>query len=209
MANDPYVTAEELKALLGITGTEYQDAAIELACAAARDVIDGYMGTEFTPTTETRYFTGRIGDLEMTVGDLSSITTLKLDRDADGVYEETLVEGTDFYLDPVNASLDTIPGRVITLRRPGSRRWPRWERSVQINGVFGWTEVPNAVKQASVFLANRWLNRTRSAPFGVLVATTNDAVAMARLGKIDPDVETLLGNIPGRVASGLVAIQLG
>jgi hypothetical protein len=53
--------------------------------------------------------------------------------------------------------------------------------------------------QAATILAGRYLKRARETPYGI-VSVGADALAAARLGRIDPDVAFLLDNIGGDVA---------
>jgi hypothetical protein len=64
-------------------------------------------------------------------------------------------------------------------------------RSVRVTGQFGWSEVPEAVKSATVILATKLVRRAREAPFGV-VSIGLDGGAM-RIARTDPDVMFLLG----------------
>jgi hypothetical protein len=50
------------------------------------------------------------------------------------------------------------------------------------------------VTQATTILAGRYLKRARETPYGILTIGT-DALAAARLGRIDPDVSFLLDNL--------------
>jgi len=56
--------------------------------------------------------------------------------------------------------------------------------------VFGWPSVPAPIKQATMILAGRYLQRSRSAPFAIL--TFGDGGEAARLTRSDPDVAMLL-----------------
>jgi hypothetical protein len=62
------------------------------------------------------------------------------------------------------------------------------EASVQVVGVFGWSAIPDAVKQAAILVSIRTFKRLDS-PFGV--AGFGD-VGIIRVGRTDPDVEALL-----------------
>ena len=59
-----------------------------------------------------------------------------------------------------------------------------------MTGVFGWSEVPAPVKQATTIMATRLLRRAREAPFGVVGLGLDNAPV--RIAKIDPDVAFLL-----------------
>jgi hypothetical protein len=63
----------------------------------------------------------------LSIDDLVVLTSVKIDRSADGVYEETWTNGTDFVLEPYNAASD-IP-RARTSRSGCGRRRARTCRS--------------------------------------------------------------------------------
>lgn len=205
-----YVTRADLKKILGIESDRtYSDLAIDWACASASRGIDAYKKTRYFPTTEIRYYTSRDPrSSRLWIDDLNSLTTLTVDDDGDGTYETTWVEGTDFVLDPANAELEGKPKREIVLLEQSGQRFPRWERAVRVSGSFGWASAPAQVTQAAILLANRFLNRSQDAPLGIVMALANEAVAMARIGRIDPDAAFLLDQLPGG-RSEVASIRLG
>lgn len=73
--------------------------------------------------------------------DLVSITTIKVDTDADGVFETTLTAGTDYRLWPYNAAAQDMPYRAVELVPIGGQlsAWPVAEYCVQIVGLFGYS----------------------------------------------------------------------
>lgn len=205
-----YITADELKATLEIATDEtYADADIDMARLGAQDIIDGYKQTRYTPATETRvysppprHFTGGglypIRERRLKINDLSTLATLSLDLDGDGTFETVWTQGSQFWLEPINAFADGIPYDAIVLRPQSGAVWPFYPHSIQIQGVFGWTTTPERVKQAAKILAARLLKRARETPYGI-VTVIGEAVAAARLGRIDPDVAASLDNEYGRV----------
>jgi hypothetical protein len=128
--------------------------------------------------------------------DLNNSTTavVTVDVDGDGVYETTWTRDTDFYLEPQDADLTGKPWNQITLRRQAGRQWPQTQYGVKVAGSFGWATAPGQVTEACSILANRYLKRTRETPYGIVTVGT-DALSMARLGKIDPDVAFMLDNV--------------
>jgi hypothetical protein len=62
------------------------------------------------------------------------------------------------------------------------------EATVQVLGVFGWSAVPIAIRQATIILASRLFKRLDT-PLGV----SFDELGALRVGRIDPDVEKLVG----------------
>lgn len=202
-----YVQVAELKETLG-ADTGYLERDIGIAIEAACRAIDGYKDARYYQTTETRYFTAASAlQSSIVVGELATLTSLTLDTDDDGTYETTWVKDTDFYLSPKNAALDGLPYREVVLLDRAGRSFPTTQLGIKVAGSFGWPTTPTLVKQAAILLANRLLTRTRSAPLGILVAAAAEAVSMARLGHIDPDVAFLLDQVPG-ARSEMRAIQL-
>jgi hypothetical protein len=153
-----YVTADELKTTLDLEGT-YADDDIDIACAAASRAIDGYTDSRFYPTTETRYYTARCYDTHIVIDDAVSVTSVTVDTDGNGSYDETWVEGTDFYLDPPNAVLVGQPTRRLDLRSQAGRTFPTYARAIKVIGSFGWAETPAQVRQAARILAGRFVKR--------------------------------------------------
>jgi hypothetical protein len=196
--SSPYVTSTQLKATLEITGETYADADIALACQTASDVIEAYKNTRFYPTSETRKYTADPCEQALPIYDLCGLSALAVDRDGDGVYEETWTLGTDFYLEPMNADLTAKPWNQVSIRYQSGKTWPAWQYGVSVAGTFGWSTAPTEVQQAASILASRYLKRARETPYGILTIGT-DAVAAARLGKIDPDVSFLLDNLDADV----------
>ncbi len=196
-----YVTAAALKTTLGI-GSTYADADIAVAVEAASRACDGYKNVGnsfFLPTSsQTRYYTGQAGDSYIIIDPLNSLTSVAVDVDGDGVYESTWTSGTDFALSPYNAATDGFPYTKLELLPQGGQRFPGWIKGVKVIGSFGWAATPGAVTQATSILAGRFLKRARETPYGIVVVA-GDAVAAARLGRIDPDVAFLLDNLPGSV----------
>jgi hypothetical protein len=206
-----YISAEELKTALAMTGETYADEAIELAVGAASEAVDGYKRTTFAPTeTQARVYTARAGVAALAIDDLNTLASLTVDADGDGVYETTWTLGEEFDLEPANAPLAGQPYDSIVLR-PGAS-FPRHPNAIKVTGSFGWQQTPQLVVQAAQLIANFLLSSTQGAPMGVLVEAAGDAVAMARLGRIHPAAAGLLDLIPGRPTPGkrgLTSVQLG
>jgi len=190
-----YITATQMKNTLEISGETYADDDINSAIEAASRVIDAYKGTRFFPSTETRLYTAGC-DQSLNIYDLNGSTAVlvNVDMDGDGTYETAWTRGTDFYLEPQDADLTGKPWNAITLRRQAGRQWPQWQNAIQVVGSFGWATAPGQVTEACKILANRYLKRTRETPYGIVTVGT-DQLAMARLGKIDPDVALMLDEI--------------
>lgn len=192
-----YVSATVLKTTLGI-GSTYADADIITAVEAASRACDGYKDTRFWATTEARYYTGdpceRMLDIDAVAA--SATATVVVDINGDGTYETTWTNTTDYYMAPINAVADSQPFTQLFLSQTAGRTFPRYDNAIKITASFGWPSVPGGVTQATSILAGRLLKRARETPYGIVVVA-GDAVAAARLGRIDPDVAFLLDNLPG------------
>lgn len=195
-----YVTAAQLKATLSITGTTF-DADVDAVINAASRMIDGETGRRFwldANASQTQVYTPN-SYRRLMIDDLVTLTTLSVDHDGDGVYEETWTQGTDFVLEPFNAPSESParPYESILARRHGSRYFPYYspasyvEAAVQVIGRFGWSTVPPDIALATSILAAKLFKRSREAPFGIVGFHADSSVAM-RISAKDPDVHNLL-----------------
>lgn len=166
-----YVSVEELKDALSLSGESYADADIARALAAASNVIDELCGTSFAQTTTTRKFTP-VGAHYLRTGPISAITALGNDGTA-------WTEGTNYYIDGGD-----------TLRTLYGYSFARAAQSVSVTASFGVSPVPSEIKEAVQIIAIQLLRRVREAPFGIL-ATALDGPAI-RIGRSDPHIEQLL-----------------
>ncbi len=130
-----YCGLATFKARLEITGTA-DDAQLRLLIQAASRAVDNYCGRHFFAETATRYFDGAKEPLS--IDDLLSVTTFKLDEDENGVYEAT-VAASDYYLWPYNGPklfpkelVYIAPGGVYGAFANGVRK------GVEIAGLWGY-----------------------------------------------------------------------
>jgi len=196
-----YTTLADVKAALRITDS-VDDSLIEIAIESASREIDGYCNRVFYSTSGTRVYQPQDAFVCHT-DDIISITTLKTSDNAQS-YNNTWAT-TDFQLEPLNGVSGGIDSPATRIRAVGDYLFPVWSVTgtytnfapVQIVGVFGWSAVPVAVKQAAILLAMRQFKRYDS-PLGV--AGFGDLGAI-RVGRVDPDVEALLMPFKKAVAS--------
>jgi hypothetical protein len=185
-----YCTLAQVKAALRITDP-VDDALIELSIEAASREIDGICDRVFYSTTATRVF---IPDSLLTcqIDDLVSVTTFK--TASDGVTFDTTWATTDYQLEPLNGTAggSTVPANFV--RAVGDYFFPYFSQNygpnatVQINGVWGWSAIPSAIKQATILLSMRQFKRY-DAPLGI--AGFGD-IGGIRVGRVDPDVDALI-----------------
>jgi hypothetical protein len=183
-----YTTLPELKAGLSIPQSDtVDDDDLQEAINTASRAVEGDTQRVFYKTTETRTLIPtdrwhlRLGPYM----DLVSVTTLKTDADGDGTFETTWTT-TDYQLlcqdgtPNVNAGPEPRPYRRI--KAIGTQTFPwlwQWHLArsdlVQINGVWGWPQIPDRIRRATR-LAAAEIYKLNSAPFG--------AIGMADLGII-------------------------
>ena len=190
--NNGYATLADVKAALRITDS-VDDSLIELSIEAASREIDGYCNRVFYSQSGTRVYQN-IDTFMTNTDDIISVTTLKTSDD--GVSYDTTWETSDYQLEPLNGVSGGLVQPYTRIRAIGDYLFPVWSvtgtygnlASVQVTGVFGWSAVPTAVRQATILLAMRQFKRYDS-PLGV--AGFGDIGAI-RVGRTDPDVEALL-----------------
>jgi hypothetical protein len=191
-----YLSPDQLKSTLTMTGTSFADADVTLAIGAASRAVDSITGRRFwldSDSTKVRYYTPRSYQL-LQIDDLVAMTSVAIDRSGTGTYSEAWTSGTDYVLEPFNApaELPARPYETIRVRYLSGRWLPTYiEQSVKVTGKFGWATIPDDVTAATSILAAKLLRRTREAPFGIVTAGIDQGAAM-RISRTDPDVYTLL-----------------
>lgn len=170
-----YVGPEELKDRLDITDTT-SDSVVTSVCLAASRWIDEFCGRHFYRMTDTRTYNPENVWL-ITVDDIVSVSQLSVDMDGDGVYETPWTLNTDYMLkigeNRFNKSGlgELRPYTQVQVLKGGNTWFPFvWpfthQDRVQIQGTFGWPQVPAAVTQAALLIASDWV-KLKDAPWGV------------------------------------------
>lgn len=191
-----YITSAELKATLEMTGLTYADADISVAITAASRGVEEATGRRFwldDDALQVRYYQSeRDGVLD--IDDLAELTSVAVDRDGDGTFEEAWVLDTDFVLEPFNAAADAEPWTRISRHASADfgHFTQAYPRTVKVTGKFGWPAVPAAVKAATTIVATRLLRRTREAPFGIVSLGLDGTAIRAASLVNDPDIGFLL-----------------
>lgn len=188
-----YATLEDVKSAFRIED-DVDDTLIEIAIEAASRQIDGYCERVFYNVgTATRYYLPT-DSFSVEIDDLRTLTQLQTSSDGSS-YNITWQAG-DYQLEPLNGVAGGISTPYTRIRAIGSLLFPVWEprnpdayeATVKVTGVFGWSAVPIAIRQATIMLAQRQFKRY-DAPLGI--AGFGELGAM-RVGKFDPDVESLV-----------------
>jgi hypothetical protein len=186
-----YCTLADLKAALRVQDS-IDDSLLELAIESASREIDGYCERLFYSTTGTRVY-APTNIYTVTTDDIISVTTLK--SSSDGVTYDITWATSDYQLEPLNGVAGGLVTPFTRIRATGNYLMPSFsvgtfyelEALIQVVGVFGWSAVPAAIRQATVILAMRLFKRL-DAPLGMI---SNDLGSM-RVGRFDPDVEALV-----------------
>ena len=159
-----YCTLDEVKSALRITDNT-DDELLENSIEGASRRIDGYCGRRFYQQNATLSLYAIDSYTLPTQDDLYSVTTLKTDDDGDGTYETTWTTGVDYQLEPLDAVITGQPIRTITAIC--GKTFPLFSLpalpSAQIVGVWGWSAIPDDVREACVLLTMRGFARYNAA----------------------------------------------
>jgi hypothetical protein len=192
-----YCSLADVKAAARITDS-IDDTLLELSIESASREIDSYTERVFYSTGGTAvarvYIPQDIYLVE--TDDIISVTSVKSDSNGNGTFDVTW-ETTDFQLEPLNGRAGGIDTPATRIRAIGDYLWPVYEprnvnsnqASVEVTGVFGFSEIPTAVRQACILSALRQYKRYES-PTGVLGFSDLGAVRVGT--KLDPDVERMI-----------------
>jgi hypothetical protein len=151
--------------------------------------IDGWSGMSYSalwlyggpPATSSarrgRWTVVDVDDIQDTTG-----MTVATDNDGDGVFETDV---TSYVLHPRNAAQKGSVFNQVLLTSA-----PMLPDSVQVTALFGWSQVPTAIVQATLIQAARFMAR-RDSPYGVTGSPDNGG-ELRLLSKVDPDVAVML-----------------
>ena len=183
-----YCSLAEIKASAGISDS-VDDTMLELAVEAASRFVDSYTQRYFyNAGTATRLFVPQ--DSYVTeIDDAISISVLQT---SDGDNFGTTWAAKDYQLEPLNGNVDGLTGHPTTRIRAVDDfifNVLDGEATVRVTGVWGWSAVPVAVKQATIIQASRIFKRN-SSPLGIAGFGEMGAI---RVGvQLDPDVKHLI-----------------
>lgn len=195
-----YLTLDEAKQALNITDTADDDV-IERAVNGASRAIDQWCGQRFwvDSADTTRYFTPsdrstlwlrHDGGGNVETAGVVSVTSVSVDYGDDGTYEESLTEGTHYYLYPRGAATANRPYTALQIPTSVTSYWPAgYVESVKVVGTFGWPAVPDEVKQACEIQTQVLFKRITEGPSPIV---TMDGATMPGSKFLDPTVRMLL-----------------
>jgi hypothetical protein len=188
-----YTTLNDVKAGLRIpTADTVDDLMLTSAINAASRQIDGACDRVFFSQTASRVYVPESSIL-CEIDDATAITKVETSS-GDGFTVE--IPATDYQLEPLNnrSGGQTVPATRI--RATGAFLFPVFsqrsvnldEATVRVTGTFGFTPVPDAIKQAALLLSIRIFKRLDSP---LAVAGFGD-MGVIRVGRTDPDVMAML-----------------
>lgn len=187
------ITSTDLKTHLGISDAT-DDTTIATAVAAANQAVVRWCGRTFDTTTTAsaseRVYHPKSPTLTVT-DDFWTTTGLVVKTGTTGAYDTTLTLNTDYVVEPLNGRED---GVAVPYRHIRAAAWlfdhdvfP----TVSVTAAWGWSAVPDDVKEATLIKAARLFKRKNS-PEGVL-GGFQDFGAIRITNREDPDVAMLLG----------------
>lgn len=189
-----YLTTAEARTYAGLSDLADTELLDDVVTAVSRAIDNACQRTFFQQAAQARTFVTQSADL-LTLGafnDLVSITTLKFDRDGDGVFEET-VSATNFGLLDSDFP-ETGPYTAVELYNqtwfpvPGGTAGTGRTKLTQVTGTWGWPAVPAQVKQACRLQVARVMKRQES-PLGV---AGFGEFGVVRVSRLDPDIDAML-----------------
>jgi hypothetical protein len=182
-----YATLTDVKNALRITDA-LDDSLLETAIESASRMIDGYTArTFYNGGTAVRNFAATDA-LNLIIDDAISVTTVQSTDEVGDTY--TTWTANDFQLEPLNSRSDGLYMPYTGIRAVGDYTWPVVDQQAlcKITAVWGWAQVPTAIKQATIIQASRLFKRLDS-PLGVAGFGDMGAIRVGRY--LDPDVEQL------------------
>ena len=184
-----YITDNQLKKTLELTGETFADDDVTAAVSAASRSIDDVTHRRFyadSTASVVRYYSPG-SPRRVSIDDLVTLTELAVGP-GDNTFPTVLTLHTDFELAPLNATADVRPSTSI---KALTYQLPCGVRTVRVTGKFGWPSVPDEIEQATSILAAKLLKRSREATFGIVGFGMEGGYA--RITKSDPDVMMLIG----------------
>lgn len=188
-----YCTLAQLKASLAIADST-DDTALEAAISSVSRNIDDATGRFFysdgtTTTAAVRYYTPN-HPTRLFTDDFVSISEVAEDTALARSYS-TVWASTDYAYEPINNSRLSKPYTQLLAFK--NYTFPVGQpQAIRVSGVFGWSAVPEVVRQACLIQSSRIFNRAAS-PFGI--AGSPDLGTVRILPYLDSDVQVMLRGV--------------
>lgn len=187
-----YATLSQLKSALRITD-QVDDTLLKTCLNSASAWVDGWCDRSFAAAGTAityRDFVPHETFGVINIDDCVQVTEVRIDEDLDRTYDKTLL-AIDWAAEPTNQTTNGLRLPFTRLRSYEDGYWPVWrgQPTVRVYARYGWPEVPEPVKDATILQASRLFTRFDS-PLGV--AGMGDMGVMRVSRFVDPDVEQLL-----------------
>jgi len=171
-------------------GDSADDAQLALAITGASRAIDHATNRQFgvTAATEERTYDAcwspsrslYVADIDDVMTAVGLVVTVSGSALASSAYELT----------PTNAAAKSRPWTRIATASATSRTLGTGPPQILVEATWGWTAVPDTIKQATLLQASRFFTR-REAPFGV-AGSPDIGSELRLLAKVDPDVAVMV-----------------
>lgn len=176
-----YVTLEEMRSFATKHSSTANDDELALAVTAASRAVDRACNRQFglVAAPEERWYPPKWDRRRcryvVAIDDLQTTTGLEVGGVA--------FDSATHRLEPRNAPVKGRPWTLLVLESdPGDE--------LLVEARWGWTTVPDPIKQATLLQGNRFAAR-RSSPFGV-AGSLQDGSELRLLARVDPDVAVTL-----------------
>jgi len=176
-----YISADELRAFVGAVSSTIEPMLAD-ACVSASAEVNTYCGRTFVGDSEasTRRFRV-VAPTYVVVDDCYQLEQVATDTNDSGTFD-VVWSANDYEAEPLNGvSAGTSGWPITTLRAVSTLYFPANSNraTVQVEGKWGWADVPAPVRQATLLLAAETL-KSREAPFGVAGIDAMGAVVRVR-----------------------------
>lgn len=188
-----YCSELELRTWMSDSGSILSQSLIEGAINATSRMIERFCGRRFwkdeSPTTR-KYI---VSDPDIVwVDDIATTDGLivKTDDLADGSFT-TLWGSTDYELSPFNSEVDSATPHAFYRIHGVERLFPvnKYRRTLEVTASFGWSAIPDQVKQACLMKSNMIVLR-KDSPYGIAGFSEFGVVRINRTE--DPEITRLL-----------------
>lgn len=184
-----YATVAELRTYATRSTDTGDDVQLALAITAASRAVDRHTNRQFgvVDAAEERKFTARWDRRRnrwvIDIDDLMTETGLTIQTDAGAVDSYTL--------QPVNNEQIGMPWTRVVVDTDSAVTPVGDEDGVTVEASWGWTAVPDPIKQATLLQGSRIFAR-RNSPYGI-AGSPDTGSELRLLARVDPDVAVVLG----------------
>lgn len=185
------VTAAEIKAFEGITGSSHDSLFSSLA-----DRVTAYFGSwcnrifESATYTDAEYDGTGLDTFIVKNPPVTAVTSIKVATDRDFA-AATALDSARYVFDDAGVISLVPTGSVTSIVLGGVPGvWPAGKRNIQITYTGGFTVIPDDLKEAAILMISAWMNRRRRA--GILSTTIGSETVTFQQKDIPDEVRSIL-----------------